>query len=172
MEGKGRLSLVIFDLDGTLVKLPIDYDKMYDRLRKLFGLEDRVVPLRTVDRLTRNNPLLRMRAFEILTEAELEALPRMRINPKLDELRKIFREVRKALVTMQGREVVDLILPRLGLRFSAIVTREQSMDRSEQLRKALEDLEVRPGEALFIGDRLNDEVSARKVGCRFMRAKW
>ena len=172
MEKESCLELVIFDLDGTLVKLPIDYDKMYSKLRQLFNLKDRVVPLKTVDKLTRGNLGLRRRAFQILTEAEMEALPKIRLNPSLEELREKFKPVDKALVTMQGPEVVNQILPLLKIKFKMVVTREHSLDRAEQLRHVIACLGTQPARVLFIGDRFNDELGARNVGCRFMKIGW
>ncbi|RLE36910.1 hypothetical protein DRJ17_07650 [Candidatus Woesearchaeota archaeon] len=82
------------------------------------------------------------------------------------------RTVDKALVTMQGPEVVNQILPLLKIKFKIIVTREYSLDRAEQLRHVIACLGTQPARVLFIGDRFNDELGARNVGCRFMKIRW
>lgn len=133
LEEEDNLELVIFDLDGTLVKIPIDYPKIYAHLRKLLGPTADVVRLRQVNELTRKDPDLRRRAFQILTNAELEALPKLTVAHQTEVFSQKFRDVRKALVTMQGRKTVDLILPKLSLKFDLIVTREDSLDRLEQI---------------------------------------
>lgn len=36
---------VIFDLDGTLIKLPINYNKIFEKLNDLFKTNDEFKPL-------------------------------------------------------------------------------------------------------------------------------
>jgi len=170
LEEEDNLELVIFDLDGTLVKIPIDYPKMYAKLRELFGLSSDVVRLRQVDELTKDDLDLRRRAFQILTDAEMEALPKITENPQAVDFKERFKGLKKALVTLQGKETVDRILPRIPFKFDLVVTRENSLDRLEQIRHVIDAFRVCPGKVLVIGDRLNDKVCAEQAGCRFMKA--
>jgi len=169
LEEEDNLELVIFDLDGTLVKIPIDYPKMYAQLRKLFGLNADMVRLRQVDELTKDNLDLRRRAFQILTEAEMEALPKLTVNPQTVDFKERFKGLKRALVTLQGRETVDRILPRIPFKFDLVITRENSLDRLEQIRHVIDAFRVCPEKVLVVGDRLNDKVCAEQAGCRFMK---
>jgi len=169
LEEEDNLELVIFDLDGTLVKIPIDYPKMYTQLRELLGLNADVVRLKQVDELTKNDPDLRRRAFQILTAAEIEALPKLTVNPQTADFKERFKGLKKALVTLQGRETVNCILPRIPFKFDLVVTRENSLDRLEQIRHVIDTFRVRPEKVLVIGDRLNDKMCAEQAGCRFMK---
>jgi len=169
LEEEDNLELVIFDLDGTLVKIPIDYPKMYAQLRELFGLNADVVRLRQVDELTKDDLNLRRRAFQILTAAEMEVLPKLTVNPQTVDFKERFKGLKKALVTLQGRKTVDRILPRIPFKFDLVVTRENSLDRLEQIRHVIEAFRVCPEKVLVVGDRLNDKICAEKAGCRFMK---
>jgi len=71
-----------------------------------------------------------------------------------------------AIVTMQGPATSDAILGRhrLGELFDVVVTREDSLDRAQQLRIALSTLAKAPAETLFTGDRLNDIICGKRAG--------
>ena len=48
---------IIFDLDGTLVRLPIKYDEVYKKLQNLFDTNDEFKPLiPTIIKKSKNNP--------------------------------------------------------------------------------------------------------------------
>jgi phosphoglycolate phosphatase-like HAD superfamily hydrolase len=82
-----------------------------------------------------------------------------------------FLEKRKALVTMQGKPLVQIALKRLGLSFNVVITREDSLSRDEQLKIAAEKLGTQAQNILFIGNTNEDMVAAETVGCQFMRVK-
>jgi phosphoglycolate phosphatase-like HAD superfamily hydrolase len=87
---------------------------------------------------------------------------------------KLYREFAgkpKALVTLQGKAVVTLILKKFGLSFDVVVTREDSLFRAEQLLMAAEKLKVPVGDLLFVGNADTDAAAAQKVGCQFQRVK-
>lgn len=160
------IKAVIFDLDGTLVYLPINYQELFQEFKKVTNIE-KVRPItQTVARLDRET---REKIFAVWTAAELEAFPRMTVREEGVKLYRKFSAKPKALVTMQGRKIVEKILKAANLSFNVTITREWSLDRIEQLREAVKRLHVTPEEALFIGDAKNDERSARKIGCNFLR---
>ncbi len=69
---------------------------------------------------------------------------------------------------MQCRKAVEKILGKneqLDV-FSSIISRDESHDRKEQIEKTLAKLALGSNEAIVVGDRIHDVVSARKVGCR------
>ena len=45
-----------------------------------------------------------------------------------------------------------------------MITREDSLDRADQIRLALNRLGAKPAKTLFTGDRLNDVICGRKAG--------
>ena len=74
----------------------------------------------------------------------------------------------KALVTLQGRNIVELIAKQLGFSFDVIVTREDTLFRTEQLQKAIIQLGVKSSNVLFVGNTEGDALAADRVGCHFL----
>ena len=162
------IEAVIFDLDGTLIHLPVDYEKLFIEFKKIIHT-DNVQPITEVIlKLDKNT---QHRVFMAWDKAELAAAPHITINKEGMEIYKSFSQKPKALVTMQGKAVVKNILARLKLSFNFTVTREDSLNRKEQLENAEEKLKRRFDSILFVGDTENDAMAAEKVGCRFKRIK-
>jgi HAD superfamily hydrolase (TIGR01549 family) len=160
------IKAVVFDLDGTLVYLPINYQKLFQEFKKVIKTENVRPITRIIARLDRG---AREKVFAMWDEAELEVLPQMTVRDEGMKLYRKFSAKSKALVTMQGRKVVEKILKAVNLSFNVTITREWSLDRIEQLGEAVNRLHVTPEEVLFIGDTENDKISAEKVGCNFLK---
>ena len=159
---------VIFDLDGTLVDLPIDYDKLFKDFGKLMKTAD-VRPLtKTIPKLDEKT---RNEVFKRWEKIELEALQNMTLKTHGLELYNQHSGKPKALVTMQGKILVQSALKQLGIFFDLIVTRENSLDRAEQLKIAAQKLKTPVKYILFIGNTEEDSEAAKKIGCEFLRVK-
>ncbi len=160
------IEAVVFDLDGTLVNLPINYEELLGEFKEIMRVKN-VRPL--VDTVSRVDDETRKRVFRAWDKAELAVSAKITVN---DEGMKVYREYAekpKALVTLQGKKVVKAIVERFGLAFDAVVTRENSLFRAEQLRTAAEKLGVQMENVLFVGNADGDAVAAEKVGCQFLR---
>ena len=162
------IKAAIFDLDGTLVSLPIDYRALYAEFRKTMGIQDIEPITKTVAAL---NEALRGKVFETWTMAESAILPKITIVKEGTELYEQYSEIPKALVTMQGKKTVERILSTLTLSFQVVITREDSLDRAAQITLALEKLRLKPENVIVIGDRETDKAAAEKVGCKFKMVK-
>jgi phosphoglycolate phosphatase-like HAD superfamily hydrolase len=57
----------------------------------------------------------------------------------------------------------------LKLSFKLVITREDSLDRVEQLKTALQRLGIDSQNALFVGNTEKDSAAAKDVRCQFMR---
>jgi len=157
---------VVFDLEGTLVKLPIDYEKLYEEIKRELKIS-KVKPLtKTVKMLDSRS---REKVYKLWERAELKTLPNMSAN---DEGMKIYKKHSNkpvALVTMQGKTVVRKILDHFHLSFNAVVTREDEIDRAQQIRKAIDEIGLEPHSVVVVGDRDSDEAAAKQVGCAFIK---
>jgi phosphoglycolate phosphatase-like HAD superfamily hydrolase len=158
----------IFDLDGTLFSLPVDWAAVRDEFAALAGEKIEGKPLfQEVQRVVLARPALKHDILSVIESHELRALDSVKPMPGAVELIYSLFEVSKlALVTLQGRRACDEILRKHKMLdlFETVVTREDSLDRATQLEAALNRLGVRPRDAFFVGDRMNDVVCARKVG--------
>ena len=158
----------VFDLDGTLFTLPVDWVAVRDEFAAIAGEPIEGKPLfQEVQRVTAAKPGTKQNILSMIEAHELKALEGAKpMNGAVELIYSLFEVSKLALVTLQGKRACDEILRKHKLLdlFEAVVTREDSLDRAVQLEAALNRLRVRPKEALFVGDRLNDVVCARKVG--------
>jgi len=158
----------IFDLDGTLFNIPVDWVAVRNELAAMIKEPIEGTPLfHKVQQVVTVSPALRENILHLIESHELKAVESVKPMPGAVELIYSLFEVSKlALVTLQSGRVCNEILQKHKMLdlFEAVVTREDSLDRAAQLEAALNRLGVRPREALFVGDRLNDVVCARKVG--------
>ena len=158
----------VFDLDGTLACLPINWEELFEELKGIMHV-DVIRPL--VDVVSRVDEKTRKEVFAAWDIAELAIFEKVTI---CGEGMKLYQESKgkpKALVTLQGKKVVKIIMERFGLSFDAVVTREDSLSRAEQLTIVSEKLKVPIKEILFVGNADSDEAAAKKVGCQFLRVK-
>jgi len=163
------IEAVIFDLDGTLITLPLDYEEeLLPQFSKVTGIEN-MHPL--TEKVSKLDPKKKEKIFKIWNEAEIKALERMTVNNKGKTLYDNNLDNPKALVTLQGKTVVQRILNDLNLHFDFIVTREDSLHRTEQLQIALQKLRKPAQDVLFIGNTTGDSAAAKAVGCQFLRVK-
>jgi HAD superfamily hydrolase (TIGR01549 family) len=162
------IEAVIFDLDGTLIHLPIDYEELFREFKKIMQVDNIHSLVDAVSRLDKNT---RGQVFRVWDNAELAAPAKMTVNEEGMKIYKKFSQKPKALVTMQGRTIVKNILAQLRLSFNVIVTREDSLNRTEQLKNAAEKLKTQFQRILFVGNTENDSLAAEKIGCQFLRIK-
>ena len=161
---------IIFDLDGTLVKLPIRYDIVQKKLKELFKTESDLSPLipSIIEKSNGNSSMIN-NAFELICAEELiasESLEEIEGATQLIE-HLLAKNCTISLVTLQCRKSTETILRKLDLfdKFSSIITRDENHDRLTQIKKTNELLGFDPGNVIVIGDRINDINCATKAGC-------
>ena len=141
---------------------------MREDLRAEFKTEYTFSPLfGSLQKFLAERPEARERVFALIDKREIAALADSSLIEEVEEtLSKLSVGASLSLVTMQGRRASEGILRKFGLsRFLPIrFTREDSLERSRQLRMAMSRLNAKRDEVLFVGDRLNDVRSAAEVG--------
>jgi FMN phosphatase YigB (HAD superfamily) len=167
-----RAKYYVFDMDGTLISLPVEWDKVRAELRRLTGTSIAFAPFfLDVQNIVAKDPLLMGPIMRTIDEYESRAVPRATLEVgATGALKALSGRAKLSLVTMQGRAACDRILERLGIGgyFASSFTREDSMDRTAQLNLALESLGAKQAEAIFVGDRINDLKASRAAGVRFV----
>jgi HAD superfamily hydrolase (TIGR01549 family) len=162
------IDAVIFDLDGTLIYLPINYEKLFQEISKITKMTN-VRPLTKV--VAQFDEQTKKKIFDVWDKIEMEALANMKVNTEGIAQYKKFLEKQKVLVTMQGKPLVQSVLKRLNLSFNFIITREDSLSRVKQLKIAIEKLGTQNQNILFIGNTKEDMLAAEIIGCQFMRVR-
>lgn len=183
-----RVSTVLFDFDGTLVTLEIDFPLMRRRVNETiasFGVPTHILTApfswerieQAANWLAQFDPqqakVLERTAKAIIVEMEDEAAkiasPPADVLPTLLSLRA--RGIKLGLVTRNSMRAVQTVLSRNPLPFDVIATRDHVKSlkpNQEHLLFALKQLNVNPTEnrwqAAFVGDHPSDMQVALRAG--------
>jgi len=160
------IAAVVFDLDGTLVDLPVDWEGLFAEFKVIMHVDNVRPVAETVSKVYAET---RKQIFEAWDKAELAVSKTCTTNEKGMKIYRENADKPKALVTLQGKKAVEIIAGEFKLSFDVILTREDSLSRSEQLLMAAENLKVPPKNILFVGNADTDATAAEKVGCQFLR---
>ncbi len=158
------IEAIIFDLDGTIVDLPIDYEKLFGECREIMHV-DTVRPWLTT--VSKADLETRKRVFEAWDKAEHACREGISLKEGGMKIYHQNTDKPKGLVTLQGKKIVLAILEQFGFKFGAVIAREDSLSRAEQLRLAAKKLGVDMAKVLFVGNTDRDAEAAREVGCQF-----
>ena len=159
----------IFDLDGTLVDLPVNYWAMFADFKRIMGVEEVRPILKMVAEIT--DFQTRKRVFDTWERYEMEVVGKTIVHAEGIRIYKAHPREPKALVTMQSRKATKVLIEKFGFDFKAVITREDCFSRTEQLKMAAEKLNVKPRDILFLGNMDNDAEAAKAVGCQFRMVK-
>ena len=182
------IKAVIFDLDGTLASFNIDYMAARAEIISLLteqGLPSSLLSLKegVFDMLKKakqhiaNNGKeekdflkLKKKAISIVERYESEAARKTSLLPNVLKTLKTLREIKLklAICTTNGEKSTSHILERFQIThfFEAVITREAvSAVKPDpaHLEAALKALNIRPEEAVVVGDSTRDMECARKL---------
>lgn len=162
---------VVYDLDGTLVRLSVDWEQA--RADTVSALREAGV---TVDDETLWDLLERgqREGFDSLVERELAAHERegARTSARLPAAGDLPRSVPTGVCSLNCEAACHIALETHGLDgyVDAVVGRDtlgtQKPD-PEPLLEAVDRLGVDPGKALFVGDSERDALTAERAGVQF-----
>ncbi len=178
------IDTVLFDFDGTLVEIDIDFAGMRSGVVAL-GLEygvsadSELYVLESLENIF--GKLLqqdadraedfRRRAKKLIVDIELEAAAEARVMPGADEvLRKLrYRGTRIGIVTRNCRPAVMKSLEIAGFVHDTLLTRddvEKVKPDPQHLLDALNLLDGRPEKALMVGDHPMDVLAGKRAGMK------
>jgi len=177
-----KIKCMVFDFDGTLAKLTLDFNYMRNEVAKLAGKYFPSTPehngrpvLEWIDELAevlQNGPGLngfRDRAVALVEDIEVKAAQKGRVfsftNPMLTGLSR--GGVKTAVITRNCRAAVDAVHPKLEKMTSAILTRNdvaRVKPDPEHLLAALRQMGVDPEQAIMVGDHPMDILTGKRAG--------
>lgn len=156
-----KIEAVIFDLDGTLTVPFLDFDQ----IRKEIGLSPGIGILEGIKAMTPNQ---QRRAEQILLDHEDKAAQNSTLNVGAKEILDILRRrnLPVGLLTRNLRKNVELVAAVHGLRFDAIVDREDGPVKPDGFGVHLlcQGFGVCPSQTLVVGDFRHDLESAKNAG--------
>lgn len=163
---------VVFDLDGTLVRLDVDWEAVERDIGAVLegvGLDPAEYTawelLEAAETVGKGS-----RVDELITEHEVAGVEHCRRLQLADVVADI--EVPVGVVSLNSERAVRLALEREALmeHVSAVVGRGTVPERKpspEPLLAALDALEVEPARAVFVGDSESDRTTAERAGTDF-----
>ena len=161
---------IIFDLDGTLIQLPIDYQKVQKNLKEFFNISNEFKPLiPTIIKKSKNDQNKIKVSFDLICKEEILASDNFKtMNNALETLDFLkSKNLSLCLVTMQCKDALEKVLQKLQISdlFDSVISRDESFDRQKQIELSLQNIVLTPSEILVVGDRIHDIESAKKIGC-------
>jgi len=158
-----KIQGIIFDLDGTLVELPVDWRKVIRRVESLLGRRVRSLLSLYPELWGTEKYEIVSRVVEEFEIASLDGLRFLDDSPSL--LMDLSTKYQLGLMTFQGINVARKIIERMGIEDMVTATRDDAPTRIEQISQIVSATQLNYGDFLVVGDRLNDVYSALEVGC-------
>ncbi|MFX1565868.1 MAG: HAD hydrolase-like protein [Promethearchaeota archaeon] len=159
---------LIFDLDGTLANLKVNWSEVRQmlRLQGLFDPQEASVMI-NLYRAQHQDPDRFLKISHIVETYEEQAAAKL---PKDKALAQGFQalhqyKIKTAIISRQTSRNIRTAITCLGLEgtIDFIIGREQGMQRTHQATRALQALQTTPINACLIGDTLTDIVTAASL---------
>lgn len=153
---------IIFDLDGTLTRPYLDFDRIRAEIGTITG------PI--LEALEEMSEAEKRRAWEILERYELEAAENSELNPGAAELYAWLRKQKFgiALATRNSRINVEHFCRKHDLYFDSVITREDGPTKPDPFGvvENCKKMGILPKESIMVGDYLFDVQCGRNAGAR------
>ncbi|OGP76124.1 MAG: hypothetical protein A2V86_02190 [Deltaproteobacteria bacterium RBG_16_49_23] len=184
--GLQNVRAVIFDFDGTLAVLNIDFSLMRERIMALirrFGVDEGTIKERyLLEMIDEVYPMLWKenassaeefyeRAHQILHEVELRAADEGRLIPGAGETLRMLRQqgLKVGIITRNCEEAVRRVFPTIDEYCDVFMSRdsvEKVKPHPDHLNSVLEALQVSGEEAVIVGDHTLDIQAGKRVGMK------
>jgi phosphoglycolate phosphatase len=189
LETKNRFQktrAVIFDFDGTLAVLNIDFDAMREKVFKLirqFGVdEDSITERYLLEIIDEAYPILwkkdpseavefYQKAHQILHEVEMRAAEEGRLLPGTKKALKNLREkrIKVGIITRNCEDAVRRVFPNIDELCDVFISRnsvKKVKPHPDHLSSAMKALDVSGEEVVMIGDHTIDIQAGKWVGMK------
>jgi len=181
-----KIKAVVFDFDGTLAVLNIDFSEMREQvfeLMKKYGVNEEKIGERylleiideVVQILNQENTsaaeTFYQEAHQILHEVELKAAEEGKLLPGVEAALKSLRSkgLKVGIVTRNCEEAVRKVLPDIEEYCDVFVSRDlikKVKPHPEQLTSVMKALNVSGEQAVMVGDHTIDIQAGKRVGMK------
>jgi phosphoglycolate phosphatase len=179
-----NIKAIIFDFDGTLAVLNIDFSMMRERIISLvrfFGIEEGAIRERyLLEMIDEVYPMIREkdssdadefydRAHQILHEVELKAAGEGKLIPGTEAVLRMLRErrIKVGIVTRNCEEAVRKVFPDIDDYCDVFISRdsvEKVKPHPDHLNSVLGALKVSGEETVMVGDHIIDIQAGKRAG--------
>lgn len=181
-----QIKAIIFDFDGTLAVLNIDFNAMREQvfeLMKHFGVEEKLITerylLEIIDEvyfiLLERNPSraekFYQKAHQILYDVELRAAEKGRLIPGVENSLKFLKGtgMKVGIVTRNCEDAVRRVFPNIDQFCDVFISRnsvKKVKPHPDHLSSMMKALDVSGEEVVMIGDHMIDIQAGKKVGMK------
>ncbi len=182
MDKQKNVKAFLFDLDGTLVDLPIDYKRMRERLKKLFigykitsefkplvpSIDDCLSKLKKEDITDREIEKLRKCAYEIIDDEELLSVESSHLILGSKEILTFAkkRKIKIVIFTRNSSKCVNAVFTKNKLPKPDLIASRDKVEKlkpaNEHINYILTQLRIKTDECLIIGDSFHDALAGEK----------
>jgi phosphoglycolate phosphatase len=180
------IKAVIFDFDGTLAVLNIDFSAMreliFDLMRRS-GVNEKAIReeylLEIIDEvyemLWEKNPsgaeIFYQESHDILHEVEMKAAEKGRLLPGAEGVLKGLREkgIKVGIITRNCEDAVRKVFPEIDESCDIFVSRnsvKKVKPHPDHLTRVMDSLKISAEEAIMVGDHVLDIQAGKKVGMK------
>ena len=177
---------IIFDFDGTLAVLNIDFSSMRERIFDLMrrsGIKEEALQekylLEIIDEvyhiLWEKNPsgaeIFYQESHGILHEVEMKAAEKGRLIPRTEGILRSLREkgIRVGIITRNCEDAVRKVFPEIDEFCDVFVSRnsvKKVKPHPDHLTHVMESLKISGEEAVMVGDHIIDIQAGKRVGMK------
>ncbi len=180
------LKAIVFDFDGTLAVLNIDFSAMRERifdLMKHYGINEEAIKekylLESIDEgyqiIWKKNPAgaetFYRESHDILHEVEMESAEKGRLIPGAEGTLKGLREkgIKVGIITRNCEEAVRKVFPAINDFCDVFVSRnsvKKVKPHPDHLTHVMKSLKISGEEVVMVGDHMIDVQAGRRVGMK------
>ncbi len=181
-----HIKAIIFDFDGTLAVLNIDFNVMREQVFKLmkhYGVEEELIEekylLEMIDEIFqmiwKKDPSgadeFYKEAHQILHEVEMRAAEEGRLLPGMEKALKNLREkrIKVGIITRNCEDAVRSVFPNINEFCDVFISRnsvKKVKPHPDHLSSAMRALDVSGEEGVMIGDHPIDVQAGKRVGMK------
>ena len=181
-----KVKAVIFDFDGTLVILNIDFSSMREQifdLMRRYGIEEKAIQekylLEIIDEvyqiLWKKNPsgaeTFYQESHDILHEVEMKAAEKGRLIAGTEGILRSLREkgIKVGIITRNCEDAVRKVFPEIDDFCDVFLSRNsvrKVKPHPDHLTRVMEWLKISGEEAVMVGDHMIDIQAGKRVGMK------